>query len=92
MRAGEFTRVSSTEDTLSVSDVSVDSRDNPQVLAVFLRRSKTDPFGAGVHLYIGRTGDVLCPVTAVLGYLAYVPPPLARSFCLKTVSRYLVPA
>ena len=73
MRAGEFTKVSPTEDTLSVADVSVDLRDNPQVLAV-LHRRKTDPFGAGVHLYVGRTGDVLCPVTAVLGYLAIRPP------------------
>ena len=83
MRAGEFTRVSSTEDTLSVGDVSVDSRDNPQVLAVFLRRSKTDPFGAGVHLYIGRTGDVLCPVTAVLGYLAIRPPSIGPLFLFE---------
>ena len=62
MRAGEFTKVCLTEDTLSVADVSVDSRDNPQVLAVLLQRSKTDPFEAGVHLYIGRTGDVLLRV------------------------------
>ena len=74
MRAGEFTKVSSTADALSVADVSVDSRDNPQVLAVLLRCSKRDPFGAGVHLYVGRTGDVLYPVTAVLGYLAIRPP------------------
>ena len=83
MRAGEFTRVSSTEDTLSVADVSVDSRDNPQVLAVLLRRSKTDPFRAGVHLYIGRTGDVLCPVTAVLGYLAIRPPSIGPLFLFE---------
>ena len=36
MRVGEFTIVSSTKDTLSVADVSIDSRDNPQMLAVYL--------------------------------------------------------
>ncbi len=73
MRAGEFTSVSPTEDTLSLADISIDSRDNPQVLIVLLRHSKTDPFGAGVHLYFGRTGDILCPVAAMLGYLALRP-------------------
>ena len=73
MRAGEFTCRSPntpSDDTLSVSDISMDSRVNPQVLMVRLSHSKTDPFGAGVNLYLGRTGDTLCPVAAVLGYLA----------------------
>ena len=76
MRAGEFTcRSPNTppDDTLSVSDISIDSRVNPQVLIVRLRHSKTDPFGAGVNLYLGRTGNTLCPVAAVLGYLAICP-------------------
>lgn len=61
------------EDALLLSDISVDSRSDPQVLTVLLRHSKTDPFGAGVNLYLGRTGDVLCPVAAMLGYLAMRP-------------------
>ena len=76
MREGEFTcRSPNTppDDTLSVSDISIDSRVNPQVLIVRLRHSKTDPFGAGVNLYLGRTGNTLCPVAAVLGYLAIRP-------------------
>ena len=74
LRAGEFTTVSSTKDTLSVADVSIDSRDNPQMLAVLLRRRKTDLFGAGVHLYVGWTSDLLCPVTAVQqGIWPYIP-------------------
>ena len=76
MRAGEFTyspRESPLDGTLLVSDVRVDSRDNPQVVVVFLKTSKTDPFGTGAHLYLGRTGAVLCPVVAVLGYLAIRP-------------------
>lgn len=76
LRAGEFTAPSSqnqAEGTLSVSDISVDCRENPQTLIMLLRHSKTDQFGAGVHLYLGRTGDILCPVAAMLGYLAIRP-------------------
>ena len=76
MRAGEFTCNSThteSDDVLSAADVFIDSRENPQVLMVFLRHSKTDTFSAGVHIYMGRTGDTLCPVTAVLGYLAIRP-------------------
>ena len=58
---------------LSMSDVSIDSRRNPQVLIVFLRRSKTDQFGAGSYIYLGQTGTTLCPVAAVLAYLS-IPP------------------
>ena len=83
LRAGKFTSVSSTEDTLSVADVSIDSRDNPRVLAVLLRHSKTDLFGAGVHLYLGRTGDILCPVTAMLGYLAIRPTSVGPLFLFE---------
>lgn len=78
MRAGEFTCSSlrhTTDGTLSLSDVGIDSRENPRVLVVHLKTSKTDPFGSGTHLYLGRTGDpTLCPVSAVLGYLAIRPP------------------
>ena len=73
MRAGEFTSQSSTDASLLANDVAVDSRSNPQVLIVHIRHSKTDPFSAGTHLFLGRTGDILCPVAAVLGYLAVRP-------------------
>ena len=54
--------------TLTVSDVQVDSRTNPQMLSILLRRSKTGPFGTGIYLYIGKTGTVICPVSALLAY------------------------
>ncbi len=37
---------------------------------VFLRYSKTDQFGSGG---LGRTGQTLCPIAAVLSYLAVHP-------------------
>ena len=51
-------------------DVAVDSHHNPTVVTVHLRHSKADPFGAGVTIYLGRTGQAICPVSALLGYLA----------------------
>ena len=35
-----------------------------------LKRSKCDQFGNGVDVFIGRTSDDLCPVAAVLNYIA----------------------
>lgn len=77
MRSGEFTCPSShnpQEAALLVSDIGIDSREDPQVLTVHLRHSKTDPFSAGARLILGRTEDTLCPVSAMLGYLAVRPP------------------
>ncbi len=73
MRSGEFTCPSLDtfhEDMLSPRDVSLDSRQSPSRLSVRLRRSKADPFGRGVTIYLGRTYHAVCPVTAGLSYLA----------------------
>ena len=37
---------------------------------IYLKQSKTDQTGQGVHIILGRTGADLCPVAAVLGYIA----------------------
>ena len=55
---------------LSFQDISVDSLTNPQHLQVRLKSSKTDPFRTGVDVFVGRTNSSLCPVAAVLAYLA----------------------
>ena len=71
LRAGEFTcpsREAFTQDMLSSKNVSVDSHVAPSHLAVRLKQSKTDTFGVGTTLHLGTT--ILCPVTAMLGYLA----------------------
>ena len=59
-----------TQDMLSPEDVSVDSHVAPSHLAVHLKQSKTDTFGVGATLHLGTTGTILCPITAMLGYLA----------------------
>ena len=59
---------------LSPGDIAVDSHVSPSHLVVSLKRSKNDPFAVGVKLHLGTTGDILCPVRAILGYLAIRPP------------------
>ena len=51
-------------------DVAIDNRTNPRAIKVHLRRSKTDQFGNGVDVVIGKTGDALCPVPAVCAFMA----------------------
>ena len=54
---------------LCVADVKVDDRRAPSFLEVRIKASKTDPFRQGVTIYVGSTGDELCPVVAVLAYM-----------------------
>lgn len=48
----------------------VDNPSNPNIIKVRIKASKTDPFRNGVDVYIGKTGQLLCPVSALLNYLA----------------------
>ena len=74
MRAGEFTMVDpGAPPAIMSSDVAVDSHSSPSTVRVFLKRAKMDPFGRGVHIYLGRTQRSLCPVAAILRYLAVHP-------------------
>lgn len=64
---------------LAVGDLSVDNVKAPSHLTMRLKKSKTDPFREGVSITVGATKDSLCPIGAVLAYLAYrgtVPGPL----------------
>ena len=51
-------------------DISVDSIENPSILKIHLKGSKTDQTKVGLDLYIGRTQNEVCPVAAILAYLA----------------------
>lgn len=72
-RGGEITTTgvnsfSPTTD-LAWGDVTIDNSSSPQTLQIYLKRSKTDQVGKGANIYIGKTGDELCPVSATLAYM-----------------------
>ena len=54
---------------LNFKDVSVDSMEKPSRLQIRIKASKTDPFRQGVDIFVGRTGNELCPVAAALAYM-----------------------
>ena len=105
LRAGEFTCPSiqsfDPSSMLSADDIGIDSHSNPRHMTVRLKRSKCDPFGAGIVVHVGRTYKPLCPVAAVLSYLAVRPStpgplfvfadgsPLSRSGLVSSFSRAL---
>lgn len=55
---------------LTFEDVSVDNICKPSMLCLRLKASKTDPFRKGVNIVLGRTYNNLCPIEALLAYLA----------------------
>ena len=73
MRSGELTIPSAKSYDagahLSFQDVTVDCVHNPRILRVNLKTSKTDPFRVGINVYVGTTGNALCPITAMLHYM-----------------------
>lgn len=56
-----------------MGDIAVDSHEAPSRMAVRIRSSKTDKFGQGVTIIIGKGSATLCPVAAMLHYLAVCP-------------------
>ena len=55
---------------LCYGDLSVNRKVDPSIVAIYLKHSKTDPYHRGVRITVGRTGTELCPVVALLAYLA----------------------
>ena len=55
---------------LCLSDIAIDNWDNPKMLQVKMKQSKTDPFRKGVNIYLGVTERDLCPIRGILPYLA----------------------
>lgn len=54
---------------LSTSEVAVDSRFSPPTNRFHIKQSKTDPFHQGVHIYLGKTDQDICPAAAIVPYL-----------------------
>lgn len=73
LRSGEVTVPSmvryDAEAHLSEGDVRLDAASPPQYVQVQIKASKTDPFRRGVTVYLGRTSNDLCPVSAIAAYL-----------------------
>lgn len=74
LRLGEVTAVPNGPPPILMSGVAIDSHSKPTMIKLTLGRTKSDPFGTGTTVYLGKTGVQLCPVQAVLGYLAVRPP------------------
>lgn len=55
---------------LTYSDVSIDDPEHPTLMKLRLKASKTDPFRKGVDIVMGRTYNELCPIEAMLAFLA----------------------
>ena len=86
MRSGEFTCSSMKEfasDMLMPHDVAVDSHTAPSHIVIHLKCSKNDPFWVGAWLHLGATDQLLCPVAALLGYLAVWSPLLGPLFLFQ---------
>lgn len=54
---------------LEWGDIAVDSVSAPTMVRVHLKQSKTDQFGAGADIVLGKTGLDLCPVASILAYI-----------------------
>ena len=94
LRCSEFTVPKETDYDpnvhLSYADVAVDCKSNPRMIQIQIKQSKTDPFRKGVKLSLGRTDCVVCPVSAILAYLAVrgaQPGPLFLTDHNKAVTR-----
>ena len=78
LRAGEFTTPSlqayDASVHLSLSDLAVDSHSSPSMVRLRIKQSKTDPFRQGVDVFLGATHADICPVVAMLQYLAVRTP------------------
>ena len=55
---------------LSFSDVAIDNAESRNITSLDIKHSKTDQGAVGVHVILGRTHNDLCPVSALLVYLA----------------------
>lgn len=55
---------------LSYSDIAVNNANAPSIISLQIKQSKTDQERVGTRVVIGKTGDDLCPVGALLTYLS----------------------
>ena len=54
---------------LAHGDVRVNDPRDLKFVVVRINASKTDPFRKGLSVFLGRTGQILCPVAVNLSYM-----------------------
>jgi hypothetical protein len=76
LRIGEITCNSAFNETqhLMVRDISLLPKSAPQYMLVKIKASKTDPFRQGQTILVGKSHSKICPVSAMLAYLAEKDP------------------
>ena len=76
LHSGEFTVASLHQydpvTDLSLLDISLNDRHVSKVVRLHIKQSKTDIYRKGIYIYLGRTDHniILCPVQAIVSYLA----------------------
>ena len=68
---------------LTPQDVAVDSHTTQSNIVIHVKHSKNGPFRVGAWLHLGATDQRLCPVAALLGYLAVWRPLLGPLFLFR---------
>lgn len=55
---------------MNLGDIAIDNPNTPTLMQVTLKASKTDPCRKGVNIFLGNTSTELCPVAAMLAFMA----------------------
>ena len=56
---------------LAPQDITTDSHENPTLVRLHLKQSKTDPFRRGADIYLGLSANDIFPVSSLLAYMAF---------------------
>ena len=67
---------------LTLEDIPVDNPCQPGAVWACIKVSKTDPFRKDVNIFLGRTSNPLCPVAALLAYVAIRGKSPGPLFCM----------
>ena len=74
LRVSEFTTSSpdhfDSSTDLQLSDVALDNRTSPTTIQITLKQSKNDQFRTGTTICLGKSTYTVCPVDALVQYLA----------------------
>ena len=72
LRIGELTcnSVFSEKHNLMAKDIRFLPKSDPQYMLIRIKVSKTDPFRQGHTILVGKSHSKICPVSAMLAYLA----------------------